>query len=98
MQNVHCNESLVWFSGYCDTISVGPALMGPPPGYPVVALCRGDPTALDQQDWSFHAPQELRNDIDFGVSQLWIWESGLSILPEQRSRADVGGGGKVSWP
>jgi hypothetical protein len=29
-------------------------LMGTPPGYPVVALCHGDPAALDQYDWPFH--------------------------------------------
>ena len=41
-----------------------------PPSYPVVALCHGDPAALDQQDWPFHVPQPVMDDVDFGVGQL----------------------------
>ena len=41
-----------------------------PPGYPVVALCHGDPAALEQQDWTFHVSQPFFSDIDFGVGHL----------------------------
>jgi hypothetical protein len=51
LANVHCSDSLVWFqaSGFCYTINTGSSLGLL--GYPVVALCRGDPAALDMQDW-----------------------------------------------
>ena len=44
-----CNESFVWFkiSGFCDTEYW--VLIGTPPGYPVVALCHGDPSTLDSR-------------------------------------------------
>lgn len=38
-----------------------------PPGYSVVALCCGDPAALEQQDWPFHVPQQFTDDVDIGV-------------------------------
>ena len=40
-ENVHCDESLVWMFSL--------TLLGV-----VAALCRGDPAALDLQDWPFH--------------------------------------------
>jgi hypothetical protein len=41
-----------------------------PPSYPVVALCHGDPAALEQQDWPWHDSQSFTNDVDVGVGQL----------------------------
>ena len=45
-------------------------LIGTPPGYPVVALCHGDPSTLEQQDWLFHVSQPFTDDIDFGAGHL----------------------------
>lgn len=39
-------------------------------GYSVVALCRGDPEALDLQNWPFPTLQQFIEEIDFGVDQL----------------------------
>ena len=41
-----------------------------PSSFPVVALCHGDPAALDQQDWPFHMSQQFTNEIDFRAGQL----------------------------
>ena len=41
-----------------------------PPSYPVVALCHGDPAALEQQDWPWHDSQSFTKDVDVGVGQL----------------------------
>ncbi|KAL6055573.1 hypothetical protein STEG23_020555 [Scotinomys teguina] len=58
--SVHCNESLVWLeaSGFCHTIDIGLSL-GLPLGYPVVALCRGDPAALGLRDVPLHVFQQI---------------------------------------
>jgi hypothetical protein len=45
-------------------------LIGTPPSYPVVALCHGDPAALEQQDWLFQESQTFTDGIDFGVGRL----------------------------
>ena len=50
---------------------------GTPPGYPVAALCHGDPTALDQQEWPFHMPQQFAEGINIGVGPLK--DSNLSL-------------------
>ena len=52
-------------------------LIGTPPIYPVVILCRGDPAALGQQDWPFHASQPFADDVDFGVGHLRALDLGL---------------------
>jgi len=46
------SESLVWFKAFdfCYTINWGLIIFGIPFRYSVVALCHGDPTALDLQD------------------------------------------------
>lgn len=41
--------------------------------YPVIALYRGDPTALNLQDWLLPAPQQFLN----GVSRLKALDLGL---------------------
>ncbi|XP_051006314.1 centrosomal protein of 97 kDa [Acomys russatus] len=51
-------------------------LTGSPPSYPAIALCRGDPAAL-QQDWPFHESQQFTDDGDFGVDQLEALDLGL---------------------
>ena len=48
-----------------------------PPGDPVVALCPGDPAALDHQDWPLHTFQPFIDDTDFGVGQLRALSVGL---------------------
>jgi hypothetical protein len=45
-------------------------LIRTPLGYPLVALCHGDPAALEQQAWPFHMPQTFADDIDFGVGKF----------------------------
>ena len=60
------------WSGTRSLVSVIPSiltLIGAPLGYPVVALCHGDPAALDLQDWLFHGTQPFTDDIDLGIGQ-----------------------------
>ena len=59
-----------YWSGLRSLASVIPSILDP-----VVALCHGDPAALDQQDWPLHVFQQLTDDVDFGVGQLkpWLW-------------------------
>ena len=45
-------------------------LTGAPLGYPVHALCCGDPAALVLQDLSFYVLQKIIGGVDVGVSQL----------------------------
>lgn len=40
--------------------------------YPVVALCHGDPAALDLQDPPLHLPQQLIDGVDVGVGGYFI--------------------------
>ena len=72
--NIHCNESLVWFeaSGFCYTINAGSSQ-----GYPVAVLCRGDPAALNLQDWPYHTLQQFIDGVDVGVGQLKALDLGL---------------------
>lgn len=46
------------------------ALTEPPLGYPVVALCNGDPAALDLQVRFIHMLQQFIYEVAFGVEQL----------------------------
>lgn len=48
-----------------------------PLSYPVVALCREDPTALDLKDWSFHLLQQFIGRVDVPVGQLRPLDLGL---------------------
>ena len=50
-----------------------------PFGYPVVALCHGDPAALDLQDMTlhFHVPQQIIHGVDVEVGQLITLGYGL---------------------
>ena len=41
-----------------------------PLGYPVVALCCGDPVTLNLQDWPLHILQQLIDGMDVRVGQL----------------------------
>ena len=50
-----------------------------PPSYPVVALCHGDPAALEQQDWPLLDSQPFTNDIDVGVGQLRALDLGWVV-------------------
>jgi hypothetical protein len=46
-------------------------LTGSPHNNPVVvALCHGDPEALEQQNQPFHESQPFEDDADFGMGQL----------------------------
>ena len=49
-----------------------------PFGYPVVALCHGDPVALELQGQPYHMLQQLINEVGFGVGQLKAQDLGLS--------------------
>ena len=71
LANVHCNEPLVCFTifGFHDTLKYW-ILTKTSPGYPVVALCHGDPAALEQRDWLFHASQPFADDIELAVGQF----------------------------
>ena len=44
--------------------------MGTPLGYPVVALCHGDPAVLNLQGQPLHSLQQSIDGIDDGVGQL----------------------------
>lgn len=48
-----------------------------PLSYPVVALCRGDPTALDLKDWPLHLLQQFIDRVDVRVGQLRPLDLGL---------------------
>lgn len=66
--NVYGSELLVWLEvcEFCDITTIGYSS-----GFlPVIALCHGDPAALDQQDQPFHVLRQLTDDKDFGVGQL----------------------------
>lgn len=69
LQSVHCNESLVWFKIFCDIVDFESSL-GPPPCYPVVALCYGDPEALDKHNQPFRVSQMFSGDKYLRVGQL----------------------------
>ena len=45
--------------------------------YPVVALCHGDPVALELQDWSLHVLQQIIDGVDVGAGQLRDLDLGL---------------------
>ena len=45
-------------------------LTGTPLRYPVVALCHGDPAALDELDQSCHVLQQFIDEVDAEVGQL----------------------------
>lgn len=71
LENIHCNESLVWFetSGFCYILSV----LDPHWNVSQIscgALCHGDPAALHLQDWPFHALQQFIPEVDVGMGQL----------------------------
>lgn len=53
------------------------ALIKAPPGYPVVALCCGDPTALDLQIRSLHIFQQTIDGVDDGAGQFITLGLGL---------------------
>jgi hypothetical protein len=44
--------------------------MKTPLKHSAVALCHGDPAALDLYDWPFNSLQEILDGIDDGVGQL----------------------------
>ena len=52
--------------------------------YPVVALCHGDPAALDLQDWPLHMLQQFIDEVDVEVGQFkaldWVVTE-LTSLP-----------------
>jgi len=63
------------WSGSRPLVSATPSILTGTPlcdnnSYPAVALCHGDPAALDLQDWPLHMLQHLTDGVDFGVSQL----------------------------
>ena len=66
LANVHCNESVtgvvrgLWF------LLQFWILTGTPLGYPVVALCHGDPAALDLHDQSLHTLKQFIDGVDVG--------------------------------
>jgi hypothetical protein len=47
LANVYCNELLVWYKVSCLLLYQYWILTGTLLGYPVVALCHGDPVVLD---------------------------------------------------
>jgi hypothetical protein len=60
-----CSNSLLSNVGFCYTISPGSSLRLL--GYPIVALCHGDPAALDLQNWPLHTLQQLIDEVDVGI-------------------------------
>lgn len=69
LKHVHY-KSLVWFKdfGFCCTINTG-SLLGLFDNL-VVALCHGDPVALDLQDWPLHLFQKFTDQVDVVVGQI----------------------------
>ena len=47
--------------------------------YPVVALCHGDPAALEEQHWSIHLLQQFIAGVDDGVGQVKALYLGLVV-------------------
>jgi hypothetical protein len=74
LASVHCSESLACLeaSGFCYTINAGSSQ-----GYPVAVLCRGDPAALNLQDWPYHTLQQFIAGVDVEVGQLKALDLGL---------------------
>jgi hypothetical protein len=75
-------------SGSKSQDSVTPSILDPQwdlPGYPVVALCHGDPAALEQQDWPCHASQPFMDDADF---EPWV-NLALSYLYHQGKLSSI---------
>ena len=62
LSSVHCNETLVLLnaSGFCYTASC--ALTGPS-GYPIFALCYGDPAVFYLKDWLLHMFQQIIDEV-----------------------------------
>ena len=52
-------------------------LTGTPLKYTVVALCHGDPVALNLSDPALHVLQQFINGVDVGVSQFKALDVGL---------------------
>ena len=50
---------------------------GTPLRYPVVALCHGDPVALDLQGWLLRMLQQFIDGVDVGVGQQEVLDLGL---------------------
>lgn len=70
LANVHCNESLVWFKAQASSASSILDNYRAPLRYPIIALCNGDPLALDLQEWLLHKLQQFTDGVDAGVGQL----------------------------
>lgn len=73
LANVHCNglvRGLCLLLRYLYWI-----LTRTPPGYPVVALCRGVSAALVLQEWPLHVLKQSTDDVDVRWANLkpWIW-------------------------
>ena len=58
---------------------VSDTLTGTPLGYPIVALCHGDPAALGLPDWPIHLLQKIIDEVNVGVGQLIILVLGQSL-------------------
>ena len=69
LANVHTSDSLVWYeaSGFCYSINTRT-----PFGYPVVALCHGDPAALALQDQPLQTLQHFIDGADGALGLLKV--------------------------
>jgi hypothetical protein len=54
-------------------------LTGTPLGYPAVALCDGDPVALDLQNQPLLMLEQLMDEVDIGVGQLKTLDLDLDL-------------------
>lgn len=67
-QNVHCEESLVWFKAFTDTLLE----------YTAVDLSHGDPVVISRQVQSLYTLQQVMDGVDVRVGQPKVHDVGLS--------------------
>ena len=76
LANVHCNENLKPLALLYHQDWILPRMHL---RYPVVALCHGDPAALEEQHWSIHLLQQFIAGVDDGVGQVKALYLGLVV-------------------
>ena len=76
LKHVHY-KSLVWFKAQASSASSILDNYRAPLRYPIIALCNGDPLALDLQEWLLHKLQQFTDGVDAGVGQLKALDLGL---------------------
>ena len=83
LASIHYNESLFWFEALIFCLYYQSCIFtGTPHGYPIVALCHGDPTAFVLQNQCLHKLQQFIDKLD-------VWMGQLKVLDPARVVAEL---------